>query len=373
MWIRDRKLIIRDIKLLNKDVQAMRGVPQTIRSGCLQGFPEVASTLGLDAALLMRRAGLPSRCLNDLSTPISLDGVCKLLESSAAAAGVEDVGLRLARQRRLSNLGPMSLALREEPTGLQALETLGRYMHIVNAALATKVEHIDQLVFIRSAFLLANPAPARQAMEMTVGMMYQTLRELMGAQWRPRRVCFAHRAPGDTRAHHDMFGTRVEFDAAFNGMVCDAHDLHRELPRTDPDMARFAREYLDHALGQARRTNVEVVRQLVSVLMPAGRCTVDQVAQHLKVSRRTVHRWLLVEGETFSRILCQARREFAQQRLVDRDVPVEEMAQLLGFSSGSAFAHWFHAEFGCSAGAWRRARLGRPGRAKKVAATARMT
>lgn len=346
----------------------MPSAPQTIRSASLQGYPEVASALGLDAAQMMRRAGLPSHCLNDLSTPISLDAACKLLESSAQAAGVEDFGLRLARQRRLSNLGPMSLALREEPTGLQALETLCRYMHIVNTVLLTKIEQVDELVYIREEILLASPAPARQAMEMTVGMMFQTLRELLGAQWRPRSVCFTHRAPRDMRAHRDMFGTRVEFDAQFNGIVCDARDLKRELPRTDPDMARFAREYLDHALGQAHHTSVGVVRQLVSALMPSGRCTVDQVAQHLRVDRRTIHRWLIAEGETFSSVLRQIRLEFVQRRLADSDIAMAEMAQLLGFSSSSAFAHWFRAEFGSSAGAWRRSR-GPTRRTRRGAAT----
>lgn len=334
----------------------MAGIPQTIRSATLQGYPEVAHALGLNPAQMLRRAGLPGHCLDDLTTPVDLYAVHKLLESTAQAAGVEDVGLRLARQRRLSNLGPMSLALREEPTGMQALETLCRYLHVVNTVLLTKIETIGDLVYIREEILLTHQVPARQALEMTVGMMFQTLRELLGAQWRPRRVCFMHRPPGDMHTHREMFGSRVEFNAAFNGIVCDLQDLTRELPRTDPDMARFAREYLDRAIGQAQQTNVEVVRQLVSALMPMGRCTVEQVAQHLRVDRRTVHRWLMAEGETFSSVLRQIRREFVQRRLLDTDIAMAEIAQLLGFSSASAFAHWFRTEFGDSAGAWRRAR-----------------
>jgi len=337
----------------------MAGVPQTIRSATLQGYPEVAGALGLNAAQMMRRAGLPSRCLDDLTTPVGVDAVCKLLESTAHAAGVEDIGLRLAHQRRLSNLGPMSLALREEPTGLQALETLCRYLRVLNTALLMKIEHVGDLVYIREELLLSHPAPARQAMEMAVAMMFRTLRELLGSQWRPRRVCFMHRPPADTRAHFDAFATRVEFNASFNGIVCAARELRQELPRTDPDMARYAREYLGSALRSAQATNAEVVRQLVTVLMPAGRCRVDQVAQHLEVDRRTVHRWLMAEGVTFSSVLRQTRREFVQRRLADSDMPVADMGRLLGFASASAFSHWFRDEFGCSAGEWR----GKQGRA----------
>ncbi|HSW18471.1 MAG TPA: AraC family transcriptional regulator [Ramlibacter sp.] len=343
----------------------MAGKAQTIRSATLQGFPAVAAELGLNAAQMMRRAGLPARCLDDLSTQVSVDGVRKLLELTAEASGVDDVGLRLARNRRLSNLGPVALALRQEPTGLQALETLCRYFHIVNVALLIKIEQVNDLIYIREELMLAHAAPARQALEMSVGMMFQTLREVLGAQWRARMVCFTHRPPSDMRAHRALFGAQVEFNAAFNGIICNLRDLKQELPRTDPDMARYARDYLERAIGPVRHTNVEVVRQLVSVLMPSGRCTVDQVAQHLEVDRRTVHRWLEAEEETFSSILRQVRREFVQRRLAESDSPIAEVGKFLGFSSSSAFAHWFRTEFDSTAAAWRRAQ----GPARRAAKT----
>ena len=75
---------------------------------------------------MMRKAGLSPRCLDDHDTPINVAAVRALLEASAAAAGVEDFGLRMAQGRRLSNLGPMSILLRESPTARQARDSLGR-------------------------------------------------------------------------------------------------------------------------------------------------------------------------------------------------------------------------------------------------------
>ena len=59
----------------------------------------------------------------DPETPISVTAVRELLEASARAANVEDFGLQLARGRRLANLGPLSIVLREElkQGGVQAL------------------------------------------------------------------------------------------------------------------------------------------------------------------------------------------------------------------------------------------------------------
>jgi AraC-like DNA-binding protein len=332
----------------------MPAVAQVVRSASLRGYVELAESLGLNAHAMLRRAGLVPRALDDPETPLSVSAVRQLLESSAQEAGVDDFGLRLASQRRLSNLGPISLVLREEPTGLQALESLCRYLRLLNASLLTRIEQGSELVIIREEFLIDHAAPTRQSMELAVGVMFRILRELLGPGWKPRRVCFSHRAPRDLATHRALLGPNVEFNCEFNGIVCARTDLEARLPGTDPDMARYARQYLDTALARNRANTSETVRQLIGALLPGGRCTADQVAQHLGVDRRTIHRHLATEGESFSGLLSSVRSEFAIRQIRDSDRSLAEVSELLGFSGPSAFAHWFRHVFGCSVSAWRK-------------------
>jgi hypothetical protein len=51
------------------------------------------------------------------------------VEISAAASGRDDFGLRLAGFRRLANLGPLALAIREEPDVRSALDEPWKIMH----------------------------------------------------------------------------------------------------------------------------------------------------------------------------------------------------------------------------------------------------
>jgi AraC-like DNA-binding protein len=80
------------------------------------------------------------------------------------------------------------------------------------------------------------------------------------------------------------------------------------------------------------------------------------VAQRLGVDRRTVHRRLAEEGETFSSLLDSVRAELATRYIDNRDRPLASVAELLGFSAHSAFARWFRGQFGCSVSEWRAAR-----------------
>jgi hypothetical protein len=141
----------------------------------------------------------------------------------------DDLTLSFGRDRRISNLGPLSIVLREEPTARQALDTLGRYLRLLNASLLTQIEDHGDLVIVREEVLIDGPGSIRQSIELAVGVMHRILVELLGPAWKPRRVCFAHRAPADLTSHRALFGAELEFNSSFNGIVCAAKDLTARL------------------------------------------------------------------------------------------------------------------------------------------------
>jgi AraC-like DNA-binding protein len=343
-------------------------MPTFIRSASLTGYVEIVRDSGLDPHRLMRAAGLSPNCLRDPETRIDVLRASRLLEASAAAGSIPDLGLRMARLRRLSNLGPISILMREEPTARKALETLVRHMRLVNESLITRIETQDDLVVIREEFVLGEAVPVRQAVELAVGVMYRILRELLGPHWEPRRVCFTHSAPPSLASHLRTFGRFIEFDSGFNGIVCAARDLDAHNPSADPGMARYARQYLEGIIVGPDMTTTDKVRRLVHSLLPTGRCTVERIAEQLGIDRRTIHRQLARDDTTFSAVLRSARAELALRYVEGGNLPFSDIARALGFSRLSALSRWFRAEFDCSITAWRRrhgaARTSRSGRRK---------
>lgn len=328
-----------------------------IRSATLTGYVELAESVGLDPYRLMREAGLSRSCLRDPDTKIPVIAVRRLLEASAQAAGVDDFGLRLARTRRLSNLGPIGLAVHHEPTARKALETLTRYMRLHNESLFTRIEEANGLVVIREELAEEGQQSVRQSMELAVGVVFRILRELLGPSWEPREVCFTHPAPASLASHLEVFGRFVAFGCEFNGFICAAKDLDARIPSSDPVLARYARQYLDAMFARPNMTTKDKVRQLVSALLPSGHCSIERVAEHIGVDRRTVHRHLALTGDTFTSVVDAVRGELAARYIESRDRPLAEVADLLGFSAQSTFARWFREKFSCSASDWRRRHL----------------
>lgn len=339
-------------------------MPLMVRSACLTGYVETARALGVDPFAELRRARISPLCLEQPDTKIAVESVGRLLESSAAAAGAEDFGLRMAETRQLSNLGPLALVMREEPTIRKALESVRRYLHLHNEAISMIVEDVGDVAVIREEYMRLDSRRIRQAAELSLAVLCRCLRVLLGPSWRAERVCFRHGAPRSTASHRRVFGTRVEFDADFDGLVCRAADLERPTPNADPVAARQIRQYLDSLSEQYRAGTADTVRELVWLLLPTGRCSIEQVAKHLGVTRRTVHRQLAAQGQTYSAILDEVRGGLAERLVANRDRPLADVAELLGFSAPSAFSRWFAQRAGCSASAWRArqraARLPRP-------------
>ena len=90
------------------------------------------------------------------------------------------------------------------------------------------------------------------------------------------------------------------------------------------------------------------VEQLIKILLPAGRASVQVCAASMGMTVRTLQRTLDAEGETFSHLLNRARMHLATQYLANRRMRITDIADLLGYSSIGAFTRWHSQAFGCS-------------------------
>lgn len=160
--------------------------------------------------------------------------------------------------------------------------------------------------------------------------------------------------------HIGSFGTTIEFNQEFNGIICDARDIDAPVPTADPRMARHVQDYLDTIASRPHATMGAKVRECIYMMLASGLCSAAHVAKRLGTDRRTMHRHLAKEGETFSSLLDSVRGELATRYIDNRDRSLTTTAELLGFSALSAFSRWFRAKFGCSVSEWRAAQLAAP-------------
>lgn len=315
-----------------------------LRAASLTNFEQVARECGLDGRALVQEVGLPVRCLSepDLRLPALVVG--ELLELAARRANEPGFGLRMAASRRLSNLGPLGLLLRDQPTLRHALEALVTYLHTHAEALSiSMVEEGDQVI-IREEAMVEGGVPIPQAIEMAMGSTFRVMQIFLGERWEPKLVGFRHPKPNSTNAHRRMFGSHIAFGQEFNDIVCNARDLEAPNLGADPVMAHYSQQLLEREMGITARMS-DRVRRLIVLLLPRGHCRVEVIAQHLGVDRRTIANHLASEGTTYKSLVNSMRTDLLSSYMQHGTQNLSEVALRLGFSELSAFSRWHKNQF----------------------------
>jgi AraC-like DNA-binding protein len=83
------------------------------------------------------------------------------------------------------------------------------------------------------------------------------------------------------------------------------------------------------------------VERVLAALLPHGKASPLEVGRRLGTSSRTLSRRLREEGATFAKILDELRAALAKRYLEDRELPVSEIAWLLGYREVSSLTHAF--------------------------------
>ena len=324
-----------------------------VRAAALTHYAEVAIAHGLDPWQMVREAGLSSTCLDDPNLRLPIERVTYLLETSAARSGVEAFGLLMVEGRRISNLGLLGLLTREEASLRLALQSSQRYGNLHNQSLVQRLEESGGMATIYEDLLTSEAGYTRQGVEMVVGVMMRMIKLLLGADWQARRICFSHPEPLDSTVHRRVLGQTPEFHCEFNGIVCTSADLDTPIASADPAMSELLRKQL-RLDGVAQTSVADEVREMIMLLLPRGRCTAEQIAQLMGVTRRTLHRRLDAEGQSYFAMLQTIRLELCKSYVAEVRRPLRDVAQMLGFGELSSFSRWHRQSFGSSAEAMRR-------------------
>ncbi|WP_432260942.1 AraC family transcriptional regulator [Cupriavidus sp. TMH.W2] len=330
-----------------------------IRTGVLTNYFKVARQLGLEPQPLLRKLGLSSEMLADPEHWISGSGAVTLLEESARLTQCPTFGLRMADLWQLSDLGVVSVLLTHQRTLRDALGTLIQYRHLMNEFLVIRIEETGKKVIVREDVVADDAGPSMQSIELALGSLSRLCSTLLGTSWHPLGVSFTHDAPPDLRLHRRIFGGKLEFASTFNGLICRAADLDLPNPIADPVMARHAQRLLEGLPGANEPSIVLEVRKAIYLMLPAGRATIEQVAQGLGMNVRTLQRQLEGAGKVFSDMVTGVRRDLVIHYMDNRSYSFGRIAESLGYSTYGSFVRWFAAQFGMTPTQWRSTRPAR--------------
>jgi len=334
--------------------------PLTISTRIVSRIVAAAASRGVDTDALLQSVGFEPADVADVDGRVDQTRYLQLWSAVVEVTKDPAFALEVARscgeQHNLLRFICMTSANLGE-----AFERASRYLRVMTDSVSWPVENHGPITILTMVRHGEVQPECRFADEFGAGEIVALARMFTGAPWDPIEVRFTHAAPESTAAHETFFGAPVRFGCARSEIRFATSTLQLPLVKADPPTVAFFEPYIDKILEQTptKRSLAEDVRDVLSRGLRGEAPSLDQVAERLEMSGRTLRRRLQLEGTTFQAILDATRFEVAREHLASRRLSFAEISFLLGFSEPSAFHRAFRRWTGTTPQAFARSERGR--------------
>jgi AraC-like DNA-binding protein len=321
------------------------------RVGALRVAPQLMRDMGVDPTAALAAAGLHESAFDLPENTIPYAAFGRFLHGAAQHTGCEHFGLLVGQVWGLQYLGLLGHLLRHAATLRDALRITSVHHHLNSQGGVFFVRDHGAVTESGYAIYHRGVVGARQIHDAALACQVCCLRELCGPGWVPGEVLLAHAAPADESPYRALFRCAVRFNCELNVLRYPSAWLDRPLPGADPAERRRLEA---QATAQARPELIDQLRRSLRVLLVNRVAAGDAVAEMLAMHRRTLNRRLQALGTTFRDVLEDVRFEAGCELLDSTGLPLDDIADALGYAGASAFTRAFRRRAGTPPGQWRR-------------------
>jgi AraC-like DNA-binding protein len=301
---------------------------------------------GKDVSAVLSKAGTTLAEVDDPTCRLQVATQIKVLELAAEELQDELLGFHLARSFDLREIGLVYYIIASSEHLADALRNAERYSGVANEGVRLHVT-LDRTANIALEYVNVDRRSDRHQIDFWLVTLVRVCRQATDTRMVPLHLKIRHSRVGEPAEFKSFFGTDVEFDAADDAIIFPVPMASLLIRGRDTYLNRLLQQYADEALASRPRQRASLrssVEKIIPQLLPHGRANASEVARQLGMSSRTLSRKLSEEGAPFADILDELRAAVARGYLCDSDLPISEIAWLLGYrevsSLTNAFRRW---------------------------------
>lgn len=295
---------------------------------------------GVDPALLLAGTGLAADSLTDPMTAVTAGQELLIAENMRRELGdLTGIGLEVGRRFTLGDLGIWAYALMSSATYGEALRVGLRYCQLTPAFVAPELDDsaADVLVTLHDEHLPVDVRDlfAERDLAATARLLQTLGVGLDGAALETRFT--GERA----RALDELFtGIEVRAGRAMHRLRASVELVARSMPLADPNTREVCERECERLLeARQQRTALSAIVRARLVRTPGSMPSLDELADELHISPRSLRRHLEAEGASYRALREEVARTLATELLGTVGLTVTQVAARLGYSDASSFAH----------------------------------
>jgi len=309
--------------------------------------------LGVRASAVLRRAGLPQGSVNQPRVLLNTKELFALWRAVGEVSTNPAIGLLLGTESKTERFHPIGLAALSTENFAAAIDQMARHKQLTCPEEILQKKD-DEEWSIQFRWLLADEVEPLVLIECAFAWVLSIARHGTGTRLSPLRVEFVQpREHVKTIERH--FGCPVVCGAARNAIVFRVADAQRPFVTRNAELLGMLAPQFEEELRQENggENFLERVRVAIQQKLTGQRPTIEDIADALHVSPRTLQRRLQDEGSSFQRVLEEARRQLARHYLNNSVLELNEAAYLLGYNDANSFVRAFRTWEGVPPARWR--------------------
>lgn len=267
---------------------------------------------------------------------------------------VPSLGFQVGQGYVFTTLAAVGFAVVSSANLRGAFDVVFRYSELNPSLIRIKIETSGDDLAIA---LLDDelPADVRQfAVERSVAVALTLAHQLLGRRIVPLALDFVASRPRTTAEYRRVAGIAPHFGASTNRLVIRKADADTPMLQANPVALHMAEDYCRQLLKTPRRSgySAQVLEMLCK--QPRSVPSMADIATRLHLSVRNLHRRLADEGTRYQHLCDEARCAVAQELLAVPRMPIDQVAERVGYSEAAAFIRAFNRWTGMTPTAYRR-------------------
>lgn len=259
------------------------------------------------------------------------------------------IGLHIGEKAHFESIGIVGFTLQNSANLHTALERGVYYNNLYSSMVSIRLEqegHLMKVIFTPAAhFIRGFPLAARQSVEASMAFVVMALRKLSGKDIHPQLASFefASARALPVKEYEKLFSSKLVFNEQQSSLLFRIQDLQTSVLSYNKEVFKVLDQQAEVMLKayENKLTYTEKVKQCVVRLLESNYVTIEQVADELRLSVRTLQRKLKEEGSSFLEIIDSLHTELAIRYLKESHLSISQIAYLLGYAEAGVFTRAF--------------------------------
>lgn len=317
---------------------------------------EVAAENGFGAQWMLERMGATRSQFQAKDSQCTVGHRLRLLHAIRETNNIPGLGLLVGRRIMVSDHGIVGYAILSSADLRGVMDIIARYHQLSNPAVRFSYHIADDDVVINEAPIFPfDDFAARYHLEEMLGAWMPIGALLQRGSFQFREV----RVPWSRPEHHHLYEQIFRCPIKYNEVDCGCRFpqalLGERISLANPEIALLCEHQCD-IIAHERYDDHNIIYRVQRLLLtqPGQFPTLDQVADKLNVSARSLRRYLQAERTNFRRIVEDLRMNIAAKYLRSTHIPSQSIAALLGYSAPANFHRAFKRSTGTTPEQFRR-------------------